>query len=144
MSIFWLLPQYVLLGIGEVFITIGLIEFFYEQSPEGMQSLGTTFFTSGVGVGNFMNSLLVTVVDRITRCGGRKSWIGDNLNDSRLDNYYAFLLVLLVLNFALFMWIATWYKYKREVVEGVAEKRMQMEGKVMDANANDDYLGEKF
>lgn len=145
MSIFWLLPQYVLLGIGEVFITIGLLEFFYEQSPEGMQSLGTTFFTSGIGVGNFMNSLLVTAVDTTTRRGGRKSWIGNNLNDSRLDYYYAFLIVLLVLNFAVFVGIARRYKYKREVVEGVVEKRgIQMEGKVMDAKANDDYLGDKI
>lgn len=145
MSIFWLLPQYVLLGIGEVFIAIGLLEFFYEQSPEGMQSLGTTFFTSGVGVGNFMNSLLVTAVNTITTSGGRKSWIGNNLNDSRLDYYYAFLIVLSVMNFAVFVWIARWYKYKKEVEEGVVEKRgVQMEGKVMDANAIDDYLGEKM
>ncbi|KAJ4805098.1 Protein NRT1/ PTR FAMILY 5.1 [Rhynchospora pubera] len=146
MSIFWLLPQYLFLGIGEVFISIGLLEFFYEQSPEGMQSLGTTFFTSGVGVGNFMNSLLVTAVDAITRSGGRKSWIGDNLNDSRLDYYYVFLIVLLVVNFAAFVWIARWYKYKSEVVEGMVEKRgLQMDSyKVTDANENDEYLGEKL
>ncbi|KAJ0978417.1 hypothetical protein J5N97_013891 [Dioscorea zingiberensis] len=77
MSIFWLLPQYILLGVGDVFNAIGLLEFFYDQSPEDMQSLGTTFFTSGIGVGNFLNSFLVTVVDNLTRRGGRKSWIGN-------------------------------------------------------------------
>ena len=49
MSIFWLMPQYVLIGIADVFNAIGLLEFFYDQSPEDMQSLGTTFFTSGIG-----------------------------------------------------------------------------------------------
>ncbi|KAI7991287.1 Protein NRT1/ PTR FAMILY 5.1 [Camellia lanceoleosa] len=36
MSILWLLPQYVLLGITDVFNAIGLLEFFYDQSPEDM------------------------------------------------------------------------------------------------------------
>jgi peptide/histidine transporter 3/4 len=115
MSIFWMLPQYVLMGVGDVFNSVGILEFFYDQSPDGMRSLGTTFFTSGLGVGNFLNSLLVTLVDRATR--GGKSWIGDNLNDSHLDYYYVFLLLLSVLNTALFVWVATWYKYKREFLE---------------------------
>ncbi|KAJ1254627.1 hypothetical protein BS78_09G103200 [Paspalum vaginatum] len=120
MSIFWMLPQYVLMGVGDVFNSVGILEFFYDQSPDGMRSLGTTFFTSGLGVGNFLNSLLVTLVDRATR-GARgtdgKSWIGDNLNDSHLDYYYVFLLLLSVVNTALFVWVATRYKYKREFLE---------------------------
>lgn len=118
MSVFWMLPQYVLLGVGDVFNSVGILEFFYDQSPEGMQSLGTTFFTSGLGVGNFLNSLLVTLVDRATRGSGRrKSWIGDNLNDSHLDYYYVFLLLLTMANMALFVWVAMRYKYKREFLE---------------------------
>ncbi|KAL7184207.1 hypothetical protein ACSBR2_026374 [Camellia fascicularis] len=115
MSIFWLLPQYVLLGIADVFNAIGLLEFFYDQSPEDMQSLGTTFFTSGIGVGNFLNSFLVTVVDKITARGGEgKSWIGNNLNDSHLDFYYLFLLVISTLNIGAFLWASKVYVYKRE------------------------------
>lgn len=108
-----MLPQYILIGVGDVFSSVGILEFFYEQSPQGMQSLGTTFFTSGLGVGNFLNSLLVTAVDRATRGGGAgKSWIGDNLNDSHLDYYYAFLLLLAVINLAVFVWVATRYEYR--------------------------------
>ncbi|XP_066362911.1 protein NRT1/ PTR FAMILY 5.1 [Miscanthus floridulus] len=119
MSIFWMLPQYVLMGVGDVFNSVGILEFFYDQSPDGMRSLGTTFFTSGLGVGNFLNSLLVTLIDRATKGRGSagKSWIGDNLNDSHLDYYYVFLLLLSVLNMALFVWVAMRYKYKRESLE---------------------------
>ncbi|KAH7677760.1 Proton-dependent oligopeptide transporter family protein [Dioscorea alata] len=117
MSIFWLLPQYVLLGVGDVFHAIGLLEFFYDQSPEDMQSLGTTFFTSGIGVGNFLNSLLVTLVDNVTRKGGGKSWIGNNLNDSHLDYYYGFLMALSAVNLGLFVWISSKYVYKKESLE---------------------------
>ncbi|KAB8098972.1 hypothetical protein EE612_028736 [Oryza sativa] len=136
MSIFWMLPQYILIGVGDVFSSVGILEFFYEQSPQGMQSLGTTFFTSGLGVGNFFNSLLVTAVDRATRGGGAgKSWIGDNLNDSHLDYYYAFLLLLAVINLAVFVWVATRYEYKKEylsdggdVVAGMASRETEMAG----------------
>lgn len=117
MSIFWLLPQYVLLGIADVFNAIGLLEFFYDQSPEDMQSLGTTFFTSGIGVGNFLNSFLVTMVDKITRRNGGKSWIANNLNDCHLDYYYGFLMVISSLNLGAFLWASCKYIYKRESVE---------------------------
>ncbi|KAF8720123.1 hypothetical protein HU200_024905 [Digitaria exilis] len=117
MSVFWMPPQYVLMGVGDVFNSVGILEFFYDH-------LGTTFFTSGLGVGNFLNSLLVTLVDRATRGrdGRGRSWIGDNLNDSRLDYYYLFLLILSVLNTALFVWVAMRYKYKREFLDMEVER----------------------
>ncbi|GFQ04244.1 protein nrt1/ ptr family 5.1 [Phtheirospermum japonicum] len=121
MSIFNLLPQYVLLGVADVFNAIGLLEFFYDQSPEDMQSLGTTFFTSGIGVGNFLNSLLVTVVDGITGRNGGKSWIGKNVNDSHLDYYYGFLLILSALNLVVFVLASKKYVYKVESAETVKE-----------------------
>ncbi|GJN14085.1 hypothetical protein PR202_gb00866 [Eleusine coracana subsp. coracana] len=134
MTVFWMLPQYVLLGVGDVFNSVGILEFFYDQSPHGMRSMGTTFFTSGLGAGNFLNSLLVTLVDRVTR---NKSWIGDNLNDSHLDYYYVFLLLLSVLNMAIFVWVARRYRYKREFLElepGTSEMEMPHagNGKVID------------
>lgn len=133
MSIFWLLPQYVLLGIADVFNAIGLLEFFYDQSPEDMQSLGTTFFTSGIGVGNFLNSFLVTMVDKITGTGGGKSWIGNNLNNSHLDYYYGFLLVISTVNLGAFLWASSRFIYKMETIK-MNEGCVQMEGKAVDTS----------
>ncbi|CAH8332397.1 unnamed protein product [Eruca vesicaria subsp. sativa] len=134
MSIFWLLPQYSLLGIGDVFNAIGLLEFFYDQSPEEMQSLGTTFFTSGIGLGNFLNSFLVTMVDKITSKGGGKSWIGDNLNDSRLDYYYGFLMVISIVNMCLFLWAASNYVYKIDEIKEFSGGCVEMEAKALDTS----------
>ncbi|KAF8085707.1 hypothetical protein N665_0650s0020 [Sinapis alba] len=135
MSIFWLLPQYSLLGIGDVFNAIGLLEFFYDQSPEEMQSLGTTFFTSGIGLGNFLNSFLVTMIDKITSKGGGKSWIGDNLNDSRLDYYYGFLVVISVVNMGLFLLAASKYVYKSDDdTKEFSGGCVQMEAKALDTS----------
>jgi len=131
MSIFWLLPQYVLLGIGDVFIAVGMLEFFYDQSPEDMQSLGTTFFTSGIGVGNFLNSFLVTVVDKLTRRGGGKSWIGNNLNDSHLDYYYGFIIAISAVNLGFFFWVSSRYSYKKEKLEVTEEGKVLSSGSVV-------------
>ncbi|KAL8539344.1 hypothetical protein ACS0TY_001100 [Phlomoides rotata] len=129
MSIFYLLPQYVLLGVADVFNAIGLLEFFYDQSPEDMQSLGTTFFTSGIGVGNFLNSFLVTMVDKITGRGGGKSWIGKNVNESHLDYYYGFLFILSAFNLIVFVLASMKYVYKIESAE--MEGCEQIEGKAL-------------
>lgn len=130
MKIFWLMPQYALLGVADVFNAIGLLEFFYDQSPDDMQSLGTTFFTSGIGVGNFLNSFLVTMVDKVSGRNGGKSWIGNNLNDSHLDYYYGFLLVISALNIGGFLWASSKYIYKREFE--VKEGSVQVEVKALD------------
>ena len=47
MSIWWLLPLYVLHGITIVFFLIGLQEFFYDQVPDEMRSLGVALHASG-------------------------------------------------------------------------------------------------
>ncbi|KAM0013301.1 putative proton-dependent oligopeptide transporter family, MFS transporter superfamily [Helianthus debilis subsp. tardiflorus] len=132
MTIFWLLPQYILLGVADVFNAIGLLEFFYDQSPEDMQSLGTTFFTSGIGVGNFLNSFLVTMVDKATSMDGRKSWIGNNLNDSHLDYYYGFLLLISILNLGAFLWASKKYIYKRESNVEAKNEILEMECKPLE------------
>lgn len=136
MSIFWLMPQYALIGVADVFNSIGLLEFFYDQSPDDMQSLGTTFFTSSIGVGNFLNSFLVTMVDKITGRNGGKSWIGDNLNDCHLNYYYLFLFGLALLNMGAFLWASIVYVYKKESkeVQEISSDCVQVEGKIIDAS----------
>ncbi|KAH9702761.1 protein NRT1/ PTR FAMILY 5.1 [Citrus sinensis] len=119
--------------LADVFNAIGLLEFFYDQSPEDMQSLGTTFFTSGIGVGNFLNSFLVTLVDKVTGRNGEKGWIGDNLNDCHLDYYYGFLMVISILNLGAFFWASSRYVYKRETKE-VNEGCVEMETKALDTS----------
>ncbi|CDP13934.1 unnamed protein product [Coffea canephora] len=133
MTILALLPQYVLLGIADVFNAIGLLEFFYDQSPDDMRSLGTTYFTSGIGIGNFLNSFLVTMVDKISGSHGGKSWIGKNLNDSHLDYYYSFLLIICTINMGIFLWASRKYVYKRESIE-LKVGCLELESKALDAS----------
>ncbi|KAF8032591.1 hypothetical protein BT93_D1490 [Corymbia citriodora subsp. variegata] len=115
LTIFFLLPQYALMGVAETFIEVAKIEFFYDQAPEGMKSLGASYYTSSLGIGNFLSSFLLKTVSRITEEHGHKSWILDNLNISHLDYYYAFLAVLAFLNFLVFLVVAKLFVYNNEV-----------------------------
>ncbi|XP_021295313.1 protein NRT1/ PTR FAMILY 5.6-like isoform X2 [Herrania umbratica] len=111
MSVFWLAPQYLINGLGDGFALVGLQEYFYDQAPDSMRSLGIAFYLSVIGVGSFLSSFLIIIVDHITRKGG-KSWIGKDLNMSRLDNFYWMLAALNLLNFCAYIFLARSYTYK--------------------------------
>ncbi|XP_058756464.1 protein NRT1/ PTR FAMILY 5.6-like [Vicia villosa] len=111
MSVFWLVPQYFLLGFGDAFSLIGLQEYFYDQVPDSMRSLGMALYLSVIGVGSFLSSFLIIIVDHVTEKNG-KSWFGKDINSSRLDRYYWMLAIINALNLSAYIFIAKRYTYK--------------------------------
>ncbi|KAK6231341.1 hypothetical protein SCA6_001414 [Theobroma cacao] len=111
MSVFWLAPQFVIIGAGDGFALVGLQEYFYDQVPDSMRSLGIAFYLSVIGAANFLSSLLITLVDHVTEKGG-KSWFGKDLNSSRLDNFYWLLAIMTMANLCVYMFLAKRYSYK--------------------------------
>lgn len=114
LSIFILLPQFALMGVADNFVEVAKIEFFYDQAPQGMKSLGTAYFTTSLGVGYFLSSFLLSTVADITKKNG-KGWILNNLNESHLDYYYAFYAVLSFLNLIFFLVVAKLFVYNSEM-----------------------------
>jgi len=119
LSIFTLLPQFVLMGVADAFLEVAKIEFFYDQAPENMKSLGTSYSMTTLGIGNFISSFLLSTVSHVTKKHGHHGWILNNLNDSRLDYYYAFFAILNFLNFIFFMVVIKFYVYKAEVSDSM-------------------------
>ncbi|XP_050213004.1 protein NRT1/ PTR FAMILY 5.6-like [Mercurialis annua] len=111
MSVFWLAPQYLIFGIGDGFTLVGLQEYFYDQVPDSMRSLGIAFYLSVIGAGSFLSSLLITVVDDVTERYG-KSWFGNDLNSSRLDNFFWLLAAMNAANLVVYVVLARRYSYK--------------------------------
>lgn len=114
LSIFILLPQFALMGVADNFVEVAKIEFFYDQAPQGMKSLGTAYFTTSLGVGYFLSSFFLSTVADITKKNG-KGWILNNLNESHLDYYYAFYAVLSFLNLIFFLVVAKLFVYNSEM-----------------------------
>ncbi|XP_073274862.1 protein NRT1/ PTR FAMILY 5.6-like [Primulina huaijiensis] len=119
MSVFWLAPQFIIIGIGDGFTLVGLQEYFYDQVPDSMRSLGIAFYLSVLGVANFLSSLLITIVDHVTEEDG-KSWIGKDLNSSRLDYFYWLLAGITALNLCAYTFLASQYSYKNIKVTTLA------------------------
>lgn len=127
-SIFILLPQFVLMGTADAFLEVAKIEFFYDQAPESMKSLGTSFAMTTLGVGNFLSSFLLSTVAHITKEHGHHGWILNNLNASHLDYYYAFFAVLNVINFVLFLAVSKLYVYRAEVSDSISVLEEELKG----------------
>ncbi|XP_026659161.1 protein NRT1/ PTR FAMILY 5.2-like isoform X2 [Phoenix dactylifera] len=127
LSIFVLLPQFAMMGIADTFVEVAKLEFFYDQAPLGMKSLGTSYFTTSLGVGNFLSSVLLSTVSDITKKNGSNGWIQDNLNASHLDYYYAFFAALNVINLFFFLVVSKSYTYSTDVIESEIELRKYSE-----------------
>lgn len=119
LTIFVLLPQFILMGTADAFLEVAKIEFFYDQAPESMKSLGTSYSTTSLGIGSFFSSFLLTTVSHITKKNEHKGWILNNLNASHLDYYYAFFAILNFLNFIFFLVVSRYYVYKAEVSDSM-------------------------
>ncbi|KAL3830325.1 hypothetical protein ACJIZ3_019127 [Penstemon smallii] len=113
MSAWWLAPQYVLAGIADVFAMIGLQEFFYEQVPCDLKSIGLALYLSILGIGSLLSSFLVSFIENATTKHGQDGWFANNLNRAHLDYFYWLLTGLSVVGFAAYIYFAQSFTYRR-------------------------------
>jgi peptide/histidine transporter 3/4 len=111
MSVFWLAPQFLIIGFGDGFTLVGLQEYFYDQVPDSLRSFGIGLYLSVIGAANLLSSLLITIIDHVTNKFG-KSWFGEDLNSSSLDKFYWLLAAITTLNMFVFVFFAQRYTYK--------------------------------
>ncbi|XAR67020.1 hypothetical protein NMG60_11013430 [Bertholletia excelsa] len=109
MSAMWLVPQHCLTGIAEAFNAIGQIQFYYSQFPRSMGSIGVALFSMGMGIGNLVGSLIVTILSKATKGDGKGSWVSNNINHGHYDYYYWILFGLCVVNFFYFVYCSWAY-----------------------------------
>ncbi|KAL5210636.1 hypothetical protein ABZP36_006259 [Zizania latifolia] len=112
-SILWQAPQYLLVGVGEVFTAIGQAEFFYNQSPDSMRSLCSAFALVTVSLGSYLSSFILTLVSYFTTQSDHPGWIPDNLNEGHLDRFFWLIAGLSSLNLLVFIYYAQQYKCKK-------------------------------
>ncbi|KAK0575997.1 hypothetical protein LWI29_010369 [Acer saccharum] len=116
-SVFWLLPQFFLVGSAEVFAYVGQLEFFYDEATDGTRSISSALFLSTIGIGSWINAAIVKIVESATG-GQERGWLKNDLNTSRLDNFYWILTVINGVNFVVYVLVAVRYKSRGGISKG--------------------------
>lgn len=109
LSVFWLLPQFFLIGTAEVFTYVGQLEFFYDEATDGTRSISSAMFLSEIGIGSWLSTALVKIIEGATG-GEKEGWLRGELNQSKLDYFYWILTAINGVNFMVYLWVARRYK----------------------------------
>lgn len=113
-----LLPQFALSGLNEAFAAVAIMEFFTMQMPESMRTVAGAVFFLSLSIANYLGSLIVNIVHKVTSENGRTPWLGGHdLNNIRLENYYYLIAALGALNFVYFNFFANRYLTSKQVTE---------------------------
>ncbi|KAG6753136.1 hypothetical protein POTOM_043180 [Populus tomentosa] len=85
-------------------------------------------FLTRYGSRELSGSLIIGIVDDVTRRGGKVSWVSDNLNKGHYDYYYWLLFLLSLVNFFYYL-LCCWAfgsEDKEEYDDGEAMEEVEM------------------
>ncbi|CAN4090171.1 unnamed protein product [Withania somnifera] len=100
LSVFWLTPQFFLVGLMKGLSESGLQDFFETQVCESMKGYGPHFNEFATGIGKLFSAICILIF-----C----FWFGGTVNESNLNRYYAMLLVPTTLNLCFCYLVSKWY-----------------------------------
>ncbi|KAF8105879.1 hypothetical protein N665_0152s0016 [Sinapis alba] len=106
MSVLWLFPPLVIVGIGEAFHFPGNVALCYQEFPESMRSTATSITSLVIGISFYTSTAIINLIQRTTE------WLPDDINHGRVDNVYWLLVIGGVLNLGYFL-VCSWvFRYR--------------------------------
>lgn len=100
---------------SEVFTYISQHEFFYDQAPNSMKSMSTALSMLSISLGNYLSSLIVSLIALVTTSRDSAGWIPDDMNKGHLDYFFWWLAGFSFLNFMAYISFAKRFTLKRRV-----------------------------
>ncbi|XWS67132.1 hypothetical protein CRYUN_Cryun05aG0260600 [Craigia yunnanensis] len=133
MSISLLLPQFALSGLIEAFAAVALMEFLTTQLPESMRTVAGAIFFVSLSLASYLNSILVNIVYKTTRKGGKSPWLGGHdLNKDKLENFYYLVAGIGALNFLYFNLFARRFVTNARTDKKESEGQQNNEGQILE------------
>ncbi|KAI4363638.1 hypothetical protein MLD38_019829 [Melastoma candidum] len=123
MSVIWLFPQLILVGIGEAFHFPGQLSFFYREFPESLKSSATAIVGAIIGIAYFVS------IGSVDMFRTRTTWLRQDLDKGRLDLVYWVLAAIGLTNFGYFLACACMYKSTEKADDAVAASGANLNGK---------------
>ncbi|XP_010535566.1 PREDICTED: protein NRT1/ PTR FAMILY 2.7-like isoform X2 [Tarenaya hassleriana] len=106
MSVLWLFPPLVIVGIGEAFHFPGNVALCYQEFPESLKSTATSMTSVVIGICFYVSTALIDLIQRTTE------WLPDDINHGRVDNVYWVLVIGGVLNLCYFLVCSSFFHYR--------------------------------
>lgn len=133
LSMFLQVPQFLLMGISEVFFSISALEFAYSQAPESMQGVVFGLNLMVGGLGNYAAELILKIVEKATY---NDPWFPDEINNGHADYVFFIFGGLMMLNLFIYILVARRYKYRCNVTGDDHVTSDNMEDKSHDNSSN--------
>ncbi|XP_021719889.1 protein NRT1/ PTR FAMILY 5.5-like [Chenopodium quinoa] len=125
MIMFWLLPQFALLGALDGIREWSVPNLVVGQAPRSMLGLFNFISLSIIGTGYIESAVSVYVVGRVSRKVSGINWFQSTLNKSRLDKYYWVLAALSAINLVIYILVVCFYRFKDLDVEALEEPEFE-------------------
>ncbi|XVF03170.1 hypothetical protein REPUB_Repub04eG0238000 [Reevesia pubescens] len=106
----WLVLQFFFLGAMEGLAGDGIQDFFGHYAPDSRR-YGPVFTSSVTGFGTVLNIGFIAILDCYSKFRYHEIWLGDSINQSRLDYIYRVYAIVALLNCFLYAYVSTWYSY---------------------------------
>ncbi|XP_021278286.1 protein NRT1/ PTR FAMILY 2.3-like isoform X1 [Herrania umbratica] len=106
MLVLWLVPQLVLVGVGEAFHYPGQVTLYYQEFPKPLRSTAAAMISVVVGIAYYLSTAVIDLVRTVT------TWLPDDINKGRLGNVYLMFAVMQMFNLFYFLICAKCYRYQ--------------------------------
>mmetsp|Transcript_35266 Transcript_35266/g.111039 ORF Transcript_35266/g.111039 Transcript_35266/m.111039 type:complete len:612 (-) Transcript_35266:455-2290(-) len=118
-SIFWQVPQFLLVGTSEILSSVVAMELFYNQCPSNMRSITAALNLLTTALGSWACIPLVLIVN----ADPDNKWMPDDLNEGHLEYVFAVIVIIMLVTLAVYCKWASGYTYvKPEDLEAIDDE----------------------
>ncbi|XP_047268456.1 protein NRT1/ PTR FAMILY 5.6 [Capsicum annuum] len=131
-GMFWLTPQFILAGLMDGLSSSGLQDFFETQVCDSMKGYGPEFSEFATAIGKFFSVMSILIF---------RPWFKEDVNRSRLDKYYAMLMVPTFLNFCFCCFVSNWYANQQQPHDIDIDMDVNIAQESQEVSTNNQNLG---